>query len=171
MRLLIPSFVQCTHLARPTVRSYIKMSHNTQLPPFQKYVRALPTGKRNSVLIIIIVRIILITARLTVNSFLRLQRFKSCLWTRSSVEQHFNFIYSGSAIAATTTKYAVAHVPLSPKTRKRVTMKTDMRFPQDCGLPMIRNQQFKRQYTAIYNLALDIVSEISSNSMSRNYDS
>jgi hypothetical protein len=50
------------------------MSHNTQLPPFQKYVRALSTGERNSTLIIIIVRIKPITARLTVNSFLRLQR-------------------------------------------------------------------------------------------------
>jgi hypothetical protein len=68
------------------------MSHNTQLPPFQKYVRALPTGERNSALIIIIVRVKSITARLMVNSFLRLQMFKLCLWAYGSVKKYFNFI-------------------------------------------------------------------------------
>jgi len=129
--------------------SYINMSHNTQLPPFQKYVRALPTGERNSTLIIIIVRIKPITARLVVNSFLRLQRFKLCWWVHGSVEQNFNFIQSGSVITAATKKHAVAYVPLRPRTSIRVTTKTDKCFPQECGFPMGRTQQFKRQYTAI----------------------
>jgi hypothetical protein len=63
MRFLMTSFVLCIYLARTTIISYINMSHNTQLPPFQKYVRALPTGERNSALITV-VRIKLITARL-----------------------------------------------------------------------------------------------------------
>lgn len=105
------------------------MSRNTQLPPFRKYVRALPTGERNSALIII-VRIKPITARLMVNSFLLLRGFKLCLWAHGSVEQNFNFILSGSVITAATTKHAVAYVPLSPGTRIRVTKEIDKCFPQ-----------------------------------------